>query len=85
MGQKEKQARGKFLAKHETEENWSKSSYVPAQGEHVVYDPDADNPTPRVKYGDGTNIVKDLSFVTESGLKEESDPTVPAHVKAISE
>ena len=85
MGQKEKQARGKFLAKHETEENWNKSSYVPAQGEHVVYDPDPNNPIPRVKYGNGTNIVKDLPFVIESGLKEESDPTVPAHVKAISE
>ena len=69
MGQKEKQARGKFLAKHETEENWNKSSYVPAQGEHVVYDPDADNPTPRVKYGDGINVVKDLPFAT--GLKGE--------------
>lgn len=62
MGQKEKQARGKFLAKHETEENWNKSNYVPDKGEHVIYDPDEKNLYPRVKYGDGQNIVKDLPF-----------------------
>lgn len=70
MGQKEKQARGKFIAKHETEEIWDRSNggagvaYVPAAGEQVIYDPDNNYPYPRIKCGDGIKKVKELPFIS---------------------
>lgn len=68
MGQKIKQVKGKVLAKHETEAIWDESNYgagvayVPELGEKVIYDPDDQHLYPRVKYGDGINIVKYLPF-----------------------
>ena len=68
MGQKIKQVKGKVLAKHETEAVWDESNYgagvayAPELGEKVIYDPDDQHPYPRVKYGDGINIVKYLPF-----------------------
>ena len=59
MGQRLK---GKFIAKHETEQDWNQSNYVPDVGEQVVYDPDDNYPYFRSKYGDGTKKVKDLPF-----------------------
>ena len=73
MGQKKiKKVSGKVLFKHETELIWDYSNdgagvnYIPEQGEKVIYDPDEQHPYPRVKYGDGEHIVKDLPFAVDA-------------------
>lgn len=95
MGQITKQIKGKIIFKHETEADWKLSSYVPDEGEQVIYDPDAFHPSPRIKIGDGKKVVDALPFTTAEiptklsefeddvgYLKEESDPTVHAWAKA---
>jgi hypothetical protein len=52
-----KQLKGKIIFKHETEEDWAQSSYVPDFGEKVLYDPDNLHSYTRVKYGDGEKTV----------------------------
>lgn len=69
MGQV-KQIKGRLIAKHETEAVWDGANggagvqYIPAKGEHVLYDPDENHQETRVKYGDGEHIVKDLPFAS---------------------
>jgi hypothetical protein len=68
----EKMLKTKIVFKHELEVNWLKSSYVPLNGEQVIYDAeiDANGNTlelpsgrsapysyPRVKIGDGVRTV----------------------------
>ena len=54
--------KGVVIFKHETEEDWKKSSYVPDNGETVIYDPDEIHDYPRIKVGNGIDMVKDLPF-----------------------
>ena len=95
MGQITKQIKGKIIFKHETEADWKLSSYVPDEGEQVIYDPDASHPSPRIKIGDGKKVVDALPFTTAEiptklsefendvgYLKIETDPTVHAWAKA---
>lgn len=78
----EKMLKTKIVFKHELEVNWLKSSYVPLNGEQVIYDAEisangntlelpsgrsAPYSYPRVKIGDGVRTVNQLPF-----------PTVPA-------
>lgn len=52
--------------KHDTETNWNKATnFVPLAGEVIIYDADSSNPTPRVKIGNGIDILSNLSFVHE--------------------
>lgn len=60
MEQNYKQIKTKIIFKHETEENWKKSSYVPEQGEQVFVDFDDTHPYQRVKRGDGIHKVCEL-------------------------
>ncbi len=62
MGQTIKELKGKIIFKHETEADWEKSEYIPANGEQVLYDPDNVYRYSRVKYGNGVNMVRDLPF-----------------------
>jgi hypothetical protein len=77
----EKTVKTKIVFKHELEVNWLKSSYVPLNGEQVIYDAeiDANGNTlelpsgrsapysyPRVKIGDGVRTVNQLPFPTVS-------------------
>lgn len=64
MGQITKQIKGKIIFKHETEADWKSSSYVPDEGEQVIYDPDGSHPNPRIKIGDGKRVVDKLPFAT---------------------
>ena len=54
--------KGVVIFKHETEEDWKKSSYIPEDGETVICDPDEIHDYPRIKIGNGVNMVKDLPF-----------------------
>lgn len=64
MGQTKERVRfkGVVIFKHETEENWEKSSYIPEDGETVIYDPDKIHDYPRIKVGNGIDMVKNLPF-----------------------
>lgn len=95
MGQITKQIKGKIIFKHETEADWKLSSYVPDEGEQIIYDPDASHSNPRIKIGDGKKVADALPFTTAEiptkisefendvgYLKAETDPTVSAWAKA---
>lgn len=47
---------------HATEAEWNGMSYIPKQGEFIVYDVDSNNTSPRFKTGDGVTDVKKLPF-----------------------
>lgn len=64
MEEQIKQMKAKVIFKHETAEDWAKSSYVPGKGEIVVYDGETDSEPQRFKLGDGEHIVKDLPFAS---------------------
>lgn len=57
--------------KHDIEANWLVSSFVPMQGEVVVYDTDSSHSEPRIKVGDGTTAVNSLPFLTGTISEEE--------------
>lgn len=74
----QKRVKSKVIHKHELEANWLKSTYLPEQGEWVVYDVEVNaNGTAlelpqgrtapytyqRVKMGDGVHNVNELPFI----------------------
>jgi hypothetical protein len=63
MEQRRKQIKGKIIFKHQTASEWNLSSYVPDEGERILYDPDVTHNYVREKFGDGERMVKDLPFV----------------------
>ena len=76
-----KQLKGKTLFKHETEQDWLQSNYVPSLGEKVLYDPDFYYSFTRVKYGDGIHTVKELPFSVEQVDWLEENSTTTRYVK----
>ena len=62
-----KQMNARVLQKNDLAENWEKASgFIPKLGEIIVYNADENNPIPRIKIGNGVDIVNDLPFVTTS-------------------
>lgn len=63
----EKILKGRLVQKHDTAENWSKAtSFVPKQGEVIIYDKDTTHPYERVKVGDGSTLVSSLPFIDDN-------------------
>ena len=62
----EKRFNSRIIHKHDTEINWLKSSFIPLQGELVVYDIDATHSYERIKIGDGSHNVNALPFVDDA-------------------
>lgn len=61
--------------KQMTEEEWKiESDYKPHANEMIIYAADADHTSPRIKFGNGNSLAKDLPFVI--------DPTVPDWARA---
>lgn len=61
-----KTVNGRLVNKHDTEANWLKATtFVPMQGEVIVYDIDATHTYERMKIGDGKTLVKNLPFVDD--------------------
>lgn len=59
----EKIFNGRIKQKHGTASEWSlATTFVPKDGELIVYDVDSDNPSPRFKVGNGVDKVNDLPF-----------------------
>ena len=53
----------RIIHKHDVEANWLKAtSFIPKQGELIVYDIDDNYDYERFKIGDGTTLVNDLPF-----------------------
>ena len=53
----------RIIHKHDLEANWNLISFIPNQGEIIVYDIDENYTYERIKIGDGVTDVKDLPFV----------------------
>ena len=59
----EKNIKSRIVHKHDTESNWSKATtFIPKQGEIIVYDIDSNHSYERIKVGDGATNVNDLPF-----------------------
>jgi hypothetical protein len=62
-----------FTPKGDYEANWNKAiNYIPQDKEIIIYKPDQNHSEPRIKIGNGINIVKDLPFagVDTKAVKE---------------
>lgn len=56
---------------HDIESNWEKcSTFIPKQGELIVYDIDDTYSYQRFKIGDGVTSIANLPFAVDSVLKE---------------
>lgn len=71
----EKNIKARVVNKHDTEENWSKASFIPKKGETIIYDIDSTHTTQRMKIGDGVNTVSALPFIQDGffSIVEETD------------
>ena len=59
----EKNLNARIIHKHDTEANWQKAtSFIPKQGELIVYDIDSTYSYERFKIGDGSTVVSSLPF-----------------------
>ena len=62
----EKQIKSRIICKHDTEVNWNKATtFIPNQGELIVYDIDDDYSYERFKIGDGVQNVINLPFADD--------------------
>lgn len=56
----------RIAQKHDTEANWNLcSDFIPYYGEIIIYDPDVQNPSPRLKVGNGATPITELPFMIE--------------------
>ena len=63
----EKNVNARIVHKHDTEENWLKAtSFIPKQGELIVYDIDSNYTYERIKIGDGKTVVSSLPFCDDA-------------------
>ena len=63
----EKRIYGRAVQKHDVESNWlKKTTFVPMQGEMIVYDKDSNYSYERIKIGDGSTLVSALPFVDDA-------------------
>jgi len=66
---KEPNMRARVSQLHKTEAEWNRlSSFIPASGEFIVFDPDSNYPYARLKVGDGNTKLKDLPFFISSAV-----------------
>lgn len=65
-----KEIPGRLILKHDIESNWNRAAgtFMPKQGEIIIYDIDDSHPYERFKIGDGENYVDDLPFYLEDEL-----------------
>lgn len=64
------EAKLRIRQKHDTEANWLKATtFVPLDGELIIYDVDDTHSTPRFKVGDGIQVVGDLPFADKDFAK----------------
>lgn len=61
----EKNIKTRIVHKHDTEAKWLTKSFIPLQGEIIIYDIDASHNYERFKIGDGKTQVSALPFVDD--------------------
>ena len=59
----EKTFNARLQLKIDTEANWSVSNLIPKSGEVIIYSPDDEHTSPRLKVGDGKNFARNLPFI----------------------
>lgn len=78
----EKQLNARIPQKIDTEANWLKAvNFIPKNGEIIVYAPDENYDTPRMKIGDGVTKVNDLPFMTNQSDWNQSDENAIDYIK----
>lgn len=66
MANKVKEIPGRLILKHDIESNWNRAeTFIPKQGEIIIYDVDSNYAWERFKIGDGVTTVGNLSFYLE--------------------
>lgn len=71
MANKIKEIASRIILKHDVEVNWNKAeTFIPKQGEIIIYDIDSSHPYERFKLGDGTTTAINLPFYLENELEE---------------
>jgi hypothetical protein len=69
-----KEIASRLVLKHDIEENWKKATtFIPKQGEVIVYDIDDIYFYERIKIGDGINPVTSLPFYLVDEVKDVLD------------
>lgn len=69
----EKKLNARIVHKHDVEANWLKAtSFIPKQGEIIVYDIDANYTYERFKIGDGKTVVSALPFADDTKVDKIS-------------
>ena len=68
----------RMFQKHGTEAEWNSSSFIPAKGEIIIYDPDERYSYSRLKIGDDKTLASGLDFLEgERGPQGETGPQGP--------
>lgn len=63
----EKQIKSRIIHKHDIEANWNRAeTFIPKQGEIIVYDIDENYTYERMKIGDGKTTIINLPFVMDN-------------------
>lgn len=63
---RERNIKSRIVHKHDVEANWLKATtFVPLQGEIIIYDKDKTYSYERIKVGDGSTLVSSLPFIDE--------------------
>lgn len=78
----EKIFQSRIQLKHDIEENWLKAiNFIPKEGEIIIYDVDANNPTPRFKIGNGETVINTLPFVAAQADWNITDENNSGYIK----
>lgn len=79
----EKKLNARIIHKHDTEANWSKATtFIPKQGEIIIYDKDNNYDYERIKVGDGSTVVTNLAFYGGSGVENIEDGLAAGSLKS---
>lgn len=75
-----KEIKSRIILKHDNEINWNKaSSFIPKQGEVIIYDIDNNYTYERMKIGDGITNVIDLPFIMQHEFEEITSDEVKSY------
>lgn len=67
----EKNINSRIIHKHDIESNWNRATtFIPKQGEIIIYDTDDNYDFERFKIGDGKTFVINLPFYLENELDD---------------
>lgn len=82
----QKEVASRIINKHDIETNWNKATtFIPKQGEMIIYDIDDLHDYERFKIGDGKTIVSSLPFVTYSRPEiDQAVSTITDHISNTS-